>query len=81
MMGGVIATVSIGVSAMKETMTLTCISCGCDFEFSTFEQKEFLSKGFDTPKRCPECRRKKVRSGDVNSQRDKKKHYRMKYGA
>jgi hypothetical protein len=70
----------IGRGAMNQTMTVTCIQCGRDFEFSASEQIEFAAKGFDPPKRCPDCRRKKGKSVDTRFQRDKKKHYRMKYG-
>lgn len=38
---------------------INCVQCERDFEFSLFEQNLFSKKGFDEPKRCPECRRNK----------------------
>jgi len=39
---------------------LTCISCSLDFIFTKGEQDFFFKKNLDIPKRCPECRKKKV---------------------
>ena len=38
---------------------LRCLECGGDFVFTAGEQRYFLSKGLSTPKRCPECRKRR----------------------
>lgn len=38
---------------------LTCIDCKEDFRFSEGEQEFYQSKGFQKPKRCEDCRKKK----------------------
>jgi len=63
-----------------ETMTLNCIQCEEDFEFSIDEQKKYNQKGFDAPLRCSQCRRNKAKSSEQEGKRkirDKKKHYRL----
>lgn len=42
-----------------EDRVIRCVQCDSDFEFSRLEQRLFFEKGFDMPKRCPECRRNK----------------------
>lgn len=42
-----------------EDITLTCSDCGEDFIFTAGEQDFFEEKGFDTPKRCKDCRQRK----------------------
>jgi len=39
--------------------TLTCRDCGGEFVFTEREQAFFQEKGFTTPVRCPDCRRKR----------------------
>ena len=60
---------------------ITCIQCDKEFEVSDADREKFASRGFDLPKRCPDCRRKKTRQlpDDRHRRRDKKKHYRDKY--
>jgi CxxC-x17-CxxC domain-containing protein len=41
---------------------LTCQECGQEFPFSSGEQKFFEEKGFEPPKRCPDCRKKRKTS-------------------
>ncbi|MCG6972510.1 MAG: zinc-ribbon domain-containing protein [Desulfobacterales bacterium] len=65
-----------------QTRTLECIQCGNSFELSTSEQEYYRQRGFDEPRRCPECRKNKRREphNDTRKFRNKKKkHYRMKY--
>ena len=65
-----------------ENLIITCIQCDMDFEFSAEEQKKFQRKGFDFPRRCPECRKHKYRDSEHQEKRkfkDKKKHYRQKF--
>ncbi len=38
---------------------LTCADCGREFSFSEREQAFFREKGFDPPKRCPDCQARK----------------------
>ena len=42
-----------------EDQQLTCQDCGKAFDFTAEEQKFFAEKGFQSPKRCPTCRRQK----------------------
>ena len=57
---------------MREKWIL-CVQCGIEFLLSIDEQERLLSRGFDIPKRCPECRRKKTKG--VN---EKNAHWRLK---
>jgi len=36
---------------------LTCQECGKEFVFSASDQEFFEKKGFQPPKRCPDCRK------------------------
>lgn len=45
---------------MSEDVTIVCL-CGQPFTFSAGERKFFEQKGFQQPKRCPDCRAKKRR--------------------
>lgn len=36
---------------------LVCQDCEKEFEFSEREQEFYTQKGFEEPKRCPECRK------------------------
>lgn len=42
---------------------IICTQCGNLFIFTVPEQQRFNSLGFDTPKRCTECRKKKIKDG------------------
>jgi hypothetical protein len=42
---------------------IICAQCGNPFVFSVSQQQRFNSLGFDDPKRCEECRKKKVKDG------------------
>ncbi|MBU0733038.1 MAG: zinc-ribbon domain-containing protein [Proteobacteria bacterium] len=43
---------------MKDKILL-CIQCEEPFVFSSEDQARFLTLGFASPRRCPECRKKK----------------------
>ena len=43
---------------MKEK-ALTCIQCGSPFVVTGEEQEKLSNRGFDIPKRCPDCRKNK----------------------
>ena len=42
---------------------LICTQCGYPFIFTVSEQQRLNSLGFDAPKRCGECRKKKIKDG------------------
>ncbi len=44
-----------------QNKVITCIQCDCDFDYTIEEQIYHQQRGFDEPKRCPECRKKKSR--------------------
>ena len=50
-------------------MEVKCRACGKTFEMSKEELAWYHEKGFDIPKRCPECRkiRRGKRMGDKNA--------------
>jgi hypothetical protein len=63
---------------MKDKM-ITCIQCENEFVFSIAEQLRFAARGFDRPKRCPECRKKKDKAIEVNNRgKDKGKKRRIR---
>lgn len=45
---------------------ISCIQCENPFIFTVAEQQRFMRLEFDTPKRCPDCRKKKSRMIEVN---------------
>jgi hypothetical protein len=63
-------------------MTITCIQCDTDFEISAKDQERYERKGFDLPRRCPQCRKHKSSDRTYYEKRkfkSKKKHFQMKY--
>ncbi|MBN2061196.1 MAG: zinc-ribbon domain containing protein [Deltaproteobacteria bacterium] len=44
---------------------LPCIQCGKPFIVTSMEQEKLSSRGFDIPKRCPDCRKNKSRISGV----------------
>ncbi|UCH23296.1 MAG: zinc-ribbon domain containing protein [Deltaproteobacteria bacterium] len=42
-----------------QTKVITCIQCDCEFDYTIDEQMYYQLRGFDEPKRCPACRKKK----------------------
>jgi hypothetical protein len=61
---------------------IECVQCGKEFELSEKDLDQLAARGFDIPKRCPDCRRNKSRYATDDShrrRRDKKKHYHNKY--
>jgi hypothetical protein len=50
---------------MKEKV-ITCVQCENPFVFNIAQQERFVALGFDTPKRCPECRKKKFKDIHLN---------------
>jgi len=45
---------------------ISCIQCESPFVFTVAEQRRFMRLGFDTPKHCPDCRKRKSRMTQVN---------------
>jgi hypothetical protein len=50
---------------MKDKV-ITCVQCGNPFVFAVAEQARLHKLGFDIPKRCPECRKKKFKAIQTN---------------
>jgi len=46
-----------------EDKNIICIQCGNPFVFTVTQQERFSTLEFDEPRRCPECRKKKVKGG------------------
>ncbi|MFZ2042222.1 MAG: zinc-ribbon domain containing protein [Desulfobacterales bacterium] len=62
-------------------MVLDCMQCGKSFVFSVAEQARCEAKGFDTPRRCPDCRRKKEKTengGAAWKDKGRKRHSRRR---
>lgn len=38
---------------------ITCKDCGVEFEISAEEKRWYEDKGFEIPKRCPNCRKQR----------------------
>ncbi len=65
-----------------EVQFVVCAQCGQEFEFSADDQLRYALRGFDAPRRCPACRKRKSRDSFAGSGRRhdaKKRDYRMKY--
>jgi NAD-dependent SIR2 family protein deacetylase len=52
--------------------SIICIQCENPFVFSVSEQERFIASGFAIPKRCPECRKKKLKEVVVNEKWENK---------
>jgi hypothetical protein len=65
----------------RESKIIECIQCDAEFEFSVSSQLEYEAKGYDEPKRCPACRKRKSKASSADSEdrwRGKKKNYHSK---
>jgi hypothetical protein len=58
-----------------EEKTIICTNCGNPFVFTLSEQQRFAASGFDKPRRCKDCRKKKGKGGP-SSPEDKKRNKR-----
>ncbi len=56
---------------MPDTI-MTCVICESTFVFGEAEQKRYARLGFEDPKRCPECRKKKRKQARDPSPRFRK---------
>lgn len=45
-----------------ENQQLQCVECGKIFEFLAEDQEFYATKGYSSPKRCPECREARKRN-------------------
>jgi len=63
--------IQIGENVMRE-QTISCIQCDNDFVFTVAEQKRLGFNGFEAPKRCPECRRRKQKATHPESRKKKR---------
>ena len=52
--------------------TITCIQCEIPFVLTAVEQERFFERGFSIPKRCPNCRKKKLKIMEKNEGRENK---------
>ena len=52
--------------------SIICIQCANPFVFSVAEQERFIASGFAIPKRCPECRKMKLKGVEVNEKWENK---------
>jgi hypothetical protein len=59
-----------------EDLRLWCLQCGQSFTFPVKEQKKYSAQGFNHPKRCPECRRHKIKL-DSNAPADQSRSSRL----
>lgn len=61
-------------------LIIVCVQCDREFELDPRQQEYFNSMGFDFPKRCPDCRKRKTKTAKIARHPiDKKKHFRLKY--
>lgn len=49
--------------------TLVCNDCKQEFVFTEREQEFYSEKGFEEPKRCPECRKARKQQRNPRNQR------------
>ncbi|MFP3869793.1 MAG: zinc-ribbon domain containing protein [Syntrophobacteria bacterium] len=61
-----------------EDRDISCMQCGKSFIFTHSEQERFHILGFDEPKRCAECRKKKA-GGALSPQKEKVRNKRRRY--
>ena len=56
-----------------EPIEIECVSCGREFEFTVYEQLNYSKKNFDAPKRCPDCRKHKLKAKSFMKDRHKRR--------
>ena len=61
-----------------QTKLIECVQCRNEFDFTVSQQVYYGKMGFDEPKRCPECRKRKTRQEtEANPKVNRKIHRRM----
>lgn len=66
-----ISSISDKEDNMKEHY-ITCADCGQEFTVSEEEAKWYKDKGFEMPKRCPDCRKKRRHARNTGGKKSKK---------
>ena len=51
---------------------LECVECSQKYTFSEEQQKEYAAKGYQTPKRCPQCRQNRRKRNNDHPRKSKK---------
>ncbi|MBT8349691.1 MAG: zinc-ribbon domain-containing protein [Deltaproteobacteria bacterium] len=59
-----------------ETIEIICFQCKTAFEFTVEEQLRYRKMNFDEPRRCPDCRKKRLRP---HAFQNGKRKYKKKY--
>ena len=47
-----------------ENKSIICIQCETEFEFTVADQLRYERMNFDEPRRCPDCRKNKLKGAD-----------------
>lgn len=58
---------------------LICAQCGSAFVFSRAEQERYKIRGFDAPRRCPLCRKSRVKLQDEPQWQQKQRRSRRNH--
>jgi hypothetical protein len=61
------------MEVIMEDKDLVCIQCGNSFLFTVAQQERFKALGFDEPRRCKECRKRKEKTG-LSRHEEKMRH-------
>jgi uncharacterized protein with PIN domain len=64
-----------------ENKTIICIQCEREFEFTVNDQLRYKKMNFDEPRRCPDCRKNKLKRADFQeiTHNRKRKFNRFKF--
>jgi NAD-dependent SIR2 family protein deacetylase len=64
-----------------EPIVIACFQCLREFVFPVEEQLRYRHMNFDEPRRCPDCRKKKMRPHAFQNERHKhkQKFYRLQF--
>jgi DNA-directed RNA polymerase subunit RPC12/RpoP len=64
-----------------ENKTIICIQCEEEFEFTVDDQLRYEKMNFDEPRRCPDCRKNKLKRADFQetTHNRKRKFNRFKF--
>ena len=45
----------------RQSEWIVCVQCDTEFEYNVIEQTRHYEMGYDTPRRCPDCRKHKTK--------------------
>lgn len=64
-----------------ENKSIICIQCETEFEFTVADQLRYERMNFDEPRRCPDCRKNKLKGADFQetTHNRKRKSNRFKF--